>query len=149
MEEINSLILARNSFSTEALSVMPAEQIREIEKGFYQDALKAGVITILALLAREAGLTTPGSSRLRHEIMEGGLEIRISIDPPTGSLIATVNGITVLDNSSPGEEFLIPGRWLEIAGKAWRDATQAAAGRAQIAREKSKVEAISDFIADV
>lgn len=111
VEEIQAMVAERNSFGLTRLAGLTLEELRKLQRDWYEQAVKNNVITLLQILLMQAGKPDSTGNTMTWE-QDG---IIANYDLASSSLMIRVNGVQVCATYSKGNEVFVPGEWLKTA----------------------------------
>lgn len=109
--EIQEMINDRQRFGLSKLAALTADELRKLQREWYDLAVKNNVITLLQILLMQAGKPDGTGNTMTWE-QEG---ILATYDLASSSLMIRVNGFLVCATYSKGNEVFVPGQWLKTA----------------------------------
>ena len=109
--EIQAMVEDRNQFGLTRLAGLTLNELRKLQREWYEQAVKNNVITLLQILLMQAG--KPDSGGYTQVWEQDG--IHATYDLASSSLMIRVNGALVCATYSKGNEIFVPGDWLKTA----------------------------------
>lgn len=113
-EGLQALIESPRQYSLQRLAQMSIEDLRALQRAWYDEAYRRNVITTLHVIVRTLGqLDQPGVAFV-WQIKLGNLLIdaRLTFNSPS-TLCIKINGLVVCTNETVGNELFKPGPWLQ------------------------------------
>lgn len=96
-----------------------AEQLRDLQRRWFADAVAHNVPLMLSLFLQQAGaLDVAGQTMVATVKGERTITLTRRIAQPAHLLQVRVNGLLVFNNEEPANELIVPGQWLRVVGEA-------------------------------
>ncbi len=109
--EIQGMIEDRNNFGLTKLAMLTVEELKTLQREWYEQAVENNVITLLQILLMQAGKPDSTGNSMTWEQDS----ILATYDVASSSLMIRVNGSLVCATYSKGHEIFVPGQWLKTA----------------------------------
>lgn len=116
---INALIESKRQVGLKDFANMSAEQLRDLQRRWFADAVAHNVPLMLSLFLQQAGaLDVAGQTMVATVKGERTITLTRRIAQPAHLLQVRVNGLLVFNNEEPANELIVPGQWLRVVGEA-------------------------------
>lgn len=138
-ESVTSLLTTKTLYPMSRLAQMSENELLQLQRRYYQEALTNNVVTMINLVTRHSGVHDVSGGRIvwRHPI-DATRSLEAIFLVSQGSAEVRIDKHLVFSNQQPGSELIVPGQWLYIIAaefrriedeKAWRDQMQVESAR--------------------